>query len=172
LNPARLELAGFARDRGQVSSSDAVSLYPRLAAELEGVLDGTRIHWTGRGEPRTDAEGRTVPWLHLDIRAELPLCCQRCLEPMSVTLDLDRSFRFVENEATAEREDEESDEDVLVFEPRFDLRTLVEDELLMALPMIPMHESCSPGAGKLMGQEGPAAEPRRHPFAALERLKR
>ncbi len=45
-----------------------------------------------------------------------------------------RSFRFVADEATAEALDEECDEDLLALSREFDLRELIEDELLMACP--------------------------------------
>ena len=57
-------------------------------------------------------------------------------------LEVDRWFRFVADEATAELEDDDSEEDVLALEPRPDIAQLVEDELLMAMPLVPMHETC------------------------------
>ena len=68
--------------------------------------------------------------------------CQRCLTPVDVPLDVERSFRFVADEATAEALDEECDEDLLALSREFDLRELIEDELLMALPVVPRHEEC------------------------------
>ncbi|MFC3217232.1 hypothetical protein [Comamonas sp. JC664] len=47
-----------------------------------------------------------------------------------------------EDEATAAALDDESEEDVLVLAPQIDALELIEDELLMALPMVPMHEVC------------------------------
>ena len=61
--------------------------------------------------------------------------------PVDVPLDVERSFRFVADEATAEALDEECDEDLLALGREFDLRELIEDELLMALPVVPRHES-------------------------------
>jgi uncharacterized protein len=60
--------------------------------------------------------------------------CQRCLTPVDVPLDVERSFRFVADEATAEALDDECDEDLLALSREFDLRELIEDELLMACP--------------------------------------
>jgi uncharacterized protein len=91
---------------------------------------------------------------------------------VAVNLNLERSFRFVEDESTAERDDEESEEDVLVFEPLLNLHSLVEDEILMALPMIPMHEACSPAGAPPHDHDAGKNEPLRNPFAALVRLRR
>ena len=104
-------------------------------------------------------------WLHLQAQADLPLACQRCLGPVVVNLRVDRRFRFVASEAIAEAEDEDCEEDLLVFQKRFDLLDLLEDELLMELPLVPMHPFC-PGVVPRQPDD-----PRPHPFSALARLK-
>lgn len=105
----------------------------------------TRIcSWTGKRFPeiRPEAGGPGQIWLHLSVHASFPMECQRCLTPVDVPLDVERSFRFVADEATAEALDEECDEDLLALSREFDLRELIEDELLMALPVVPRHEEC------------------------------
>ncbi len=81
-------------------------------------------------------------WLHLRADAVLPLTCQRCLGPVEVALAVDRSFRFVADEELAAAEDELAEEDVLALSRSFDLVELVEDELLMEMPLAPRHEVC------------------------------
>ncbi|MDO5653087.1 MAG: YceD family protein, partial [Brachymonas sp.] len=61
----------------------------------------------------------------------------------------------------------------LVYGKQFDLLALVEDELLMALPLAPRHETCAAPdlpvqASDASGEEN--ATP--HPFAALQQLKK
>jgi len=57
----------------------------------------------------------------------------------------------------------------------FNLLELIEDELLMALPVVPKHETC-PAPVKLQAQDAdfdaaaPAAQ-KPNPFAILEQLK-
>jgi uncharacterized protein len=60
-----------------------------------------------------------------------------------------------------------------VFQPRFDLHTLVEDELLLALPLVPMHSVCPTPVRLQVGEEALAADdvPPAHPFAALAAFK-
>ena len=55
---------------------------------------------------------------------------------------VDRSFRFVPDEQTAAAEDDESEEDLLALSADFDLMELIEDELLMELPVAPRHAVC------------------------------
>ena len=88
-------------------------------------------------------------------------------------VEVDRWFRFVADEATADAEDEESEEDVLVMEPRFDLHSLIEDELLLALPLIPMHDVCPEPVRMSAGELPESAETEKpHPFAALAALRK
>jgi uncharacterized protein len=92
-----------------------------------------------------------------------------------VPLEVDRWFRFVADESKAEAEDDQSEEDVLALEPKPDLLALIEDELLMAMPLVPMHDVCPQplllSAGTVNGDEA-ASEVRPNPFATLSRLKK
>lgn len=113
--------------------------------------------------------------MHLQASAAVPLSCQRCLGPVITPLEVDRWFRFVADEATAETEDDDSEEDVLALEPRPDLLDLLEDELLMAVPLVPMHGACP--APLPAAADDPGALPEEistppHPFAALARLRK
>jgi uncharacterized protein len=92
-------------------------------------------------------------------------------------LEVKRSFRFVRDAALAEAEDAGSEEDVLALRSAFDLRALVEDELLLALPLVPRHEVCpqplpqpSPQEPDPLQSQEEATAP--HPFAKLAALKR
>ncbi len=120
-----------------------------------------------------DETGVEHLWLHLALDLSMPLTCQRCLGPVDIALAVKQSFRFVASEEAAEAEDEEAEEDVLVLSQDFNLRELIEDELLMALPLVPRHETC-PVEIKLEaadpGFESALAE-KRNPFAVLANLQ-
>ena len=76
-------------------------------------------------------------------------------------------------EAEAEAQDDDAEEDLLVLEPQFDLLALLEDELLMAFPLVPMHEQCpSPPSFQAGEAELPPEDAKPHPFAALAQLKK
>ena len=112
-------------------------------------------------------------WLQLRWSAQVPLHCQRCLEPYLEPLHDERWFRFVADEASALAEDEVSAEDLLVWQPRFDLLELIEDELLLALPLVPMHPACPstlPGYAEATAPEEDEP-PRPNPFRALAQRK-
>jgi uncharacterized protein len=121
---------------------------------------------------REKTAGATLqPWLRLKGSATVPMICQRCLQAMEVPLKFDQEFRFVADEATAELEDEDSEEDVLAIRPDFPLRELVEDELLLAAPPVPMHDVCPDPLPMAAGESAlEGVEEREHPFAALQSL--
>ncbi|MBS0315580.1 MAG: DUF177 domain-containing protein [Proteobacteria bacterium] len=173
-DPAHLDIAAFAQAGGQLAAHDTLQKYKRLMQEAHGLGADLPVNWRAQGEWRAGSGAGAQPWLHLEADAVVPLTCQRCLGRVDVPLAVDRVFRFVADEDTAAAEDEISEEDVLVQSHGFDLRALVEDELLLALPLVPMHEAC-PTPVKLSARdaafdEAEAADP--GPFAALERLKR
>lgn len=105
-------------------------------------------------------------WLHLRGQAQVVLRCQRCLELMPTVLCFDRRYLFVRDEEQAARLDEDLEDDVLVLERELDLHALVEDELLLAMPLVPMHDACT---APMPGPE--AASPSIGPFASLAVLR-
>jgi uncharacterized protein len=178
-NPRALDVAALARRGSSLQGQLPLARLARLASSLAGPSDHM-AHWSAVVRavpvPGTEAE----PWLALHARAEVPLVCQRCLQPMIETLAVEREFRFVRSEEHAEREDEAAEEDVLALPPRLDLETLIEDELILALPLVPRHAVCPaplPAAiarpAAAAGAEPAAAEAApAHPFAALAALRR
>jgi uncharacterized protein len=165
----RLDVKAFARAGAVLSGQELLASYERLLQETGGQGADRPVQWQVRGEMRSDAGGFAQVWLHLSARVILPLTCQRCLETADIEVAVDRSFRFVGTEAQAAAEDEEAEEDVLALASDFNLHELIEDELLMALPLVPRHDSC-PTEVRLATQDADfeaasAAKP--HPFAAL-----
>jgi uncharacterized protein len=138
----RLDIKAFAKSQGALSGEASLSSLERLLAEAQG-LDGTRqVSWAVQGEMRTSAGVTEQCWLHVQASLSLPQTCQRCLFGVDIPVKVARDFRFVATEAQAEAEDEEAEEDVLAWSKSFDLLALIEDELLMALPLVPVHEVC------------------------------
>jgi uncharacterized protein len=82
-----------------------------------------------------------------------------------------RSFLFVHGEHAAAELDADSEDDVLALTRALDLRALVEDELLLELPLVPRHEVC-PEPLKAAHEEIPPVEEKPNPFAVLASLKR
>lgn len=172
-SPDRLDIKAFAQAGGQLSGHDSLLKYERLAQEAKGLHPDLLVDWRATAEVRSEVGGPGQIWLHLSVHASFPMECQRCLTPVDVPLSVERSFRFVADEATAEALDEECDEDLLALSREFDLRELIEDELLMALPVVPRHEECPisvPLASSDADFEAANSE-KPNPFAALAALR-
>ena len=167
-------MQAFARDGQPLVEMTPLSNLERLGQELHGPQTDLTINWRADGELRPHAGADDEIWLRLEAKASLPLTCQRCMSAVLTAVEIDQWYRFVADEAIAMAEDDQSEEDLLVMAPQFDLLEVLEDELLMALPLVPMHESCpltpvfSAGEGELAGMDD--AKP--HPFAALAQLKK
>ena len=116
---------------------------------------------------------RELPSVVLNASARVDLVCQRCLGPLEETLDVQRQFYWVMNEDTAMALDEAMEEDVLVSSSAFDGQALIEDELIMSLPLVPMHETCLVALPQQLGlsTEEESLSIRPNPFAVLSGLK-
>ena len=171
-DPLSLDVAAFAKDGGHLEGHWPWHHLDRLrdathAEAPPGV--GGEVRWQARGEWRRDG-GAGQPWLHLKASARMSLVCQRCLGPVEEPLEVARSYLFVHGEDAAAQLDADSEDDVLALTRALDLRELVEDELLLALPLVPRHEVC-PEPLPLADEPG-GFDDKPNPFAALAALKR
>lgn len=172
-SPDRLDVNAFAQTQTHIESQDPLSQFNRLALEAQGPHDGVYVRWAAQGETRTEVGSEPQVWLHLQGEVDLPMVCQRCLTLAAIPLDVDRSFRFVADEATAEALDDESEEDLLALSREFNLLELLEDELLMELPVVPMHDVCPEIVPLASSDEDfeQANSEKPNPFAALSDLR-
>jgi len=180
-NADRLDIRAFALAGASLKADEPLTRFERLLEEAhledDGRPEALQVQWQAHGEMRPSAKGGSpAVWLHLEARTSVPLTCQRCLGPADTPLVVDRWFRFVADEAAAAAEDDDCEEDLLALEPRPNLHELLEDELLMELPLVPMHEVCPvpvvmQAADPGVGAQGDEPE-RRNPFAELARLKK
>ena len=177
-DPARLDVAAFARARGRLEGRTPLSDLRRLAESLVCPADGSGqpVEWTAVGT-WTERVGRPPePRIALRASARVWQTCQRCLQPAVEDLVVDNSFFFVDGEEEAARLDEEGDEDVLALPRALKLLDLLEDELILALPIVPRHTVCpDPLAydpGVAAAEDSAQTEAPAHPFAALAGLKR
>jgi uncharacterized protein len=115
------------------------------------------------------------PVLEGELSVALAEVCQRCLEPMRLVLRARPALVFgAEDDAAAAAAAEGFE--YCELEPGTTLRQLLEDEMLLSIPVSPVHErneDCGPLAGKLVELEPTRDEDKRSsPFAALAQLKR
>ena len=104
------------------------------------------------------------------------LVCQRCLQAMDVGVEAATQVGLIASEADADRVPEEL-EPVLAPNGRISVGELVEEELLLTLPIVPLHSEGEGGVCVVADAPAAATEERgeevQRPFAGLaELLKR
>lgn len=177
--PERLDIEAFARAGAALEGEWPAERLVRWAQSQwrrdEEAFPLAAVRWALRGECRERVGAVPDVWLQVEAQAVGRLECQRCLQAVEVPLAITTRFRFVRDEAAAEAEDLEAEEDVLALSRAFDAQALIEDELLLALPLVPLHATCTPPAPLVHepeGFEGDDELERPHPFAALAALKK
>lgn len=179
LDPRRLDVEACAKDGRSLEGDTPLSAYARLvdmAHPDQRPSADDAVHWQLAGRQVPQRGGTPQVWLDLRATTRMAMVCQRCLRPVETPVDIDRSIRFVAGEDAAAALDADLEEDVLALSRAFDAQELVEDELLLALPLVPRHEVCpTPLALPAAGADEPAevaSDGAPHPFAALAAWKR
>lgn len=117
-----------------------VGNFERLAQEF--VNPQAQLQYRICGE--LDARGR--PRLRSRILGGLQVECQRCLKPLDVSVDSEHVLYLARDEGEAERlETALANEalEVIVVGQTLDLATVVEDEVLLSLPLMLVHDECA-----------------------------
>lgn len=118
---------------------------------------------------RSDIDRRVI--IDLQVEAELPLVCQASLEVYDEQVRRRSELAVIDKEYEQE-EIPENYEPVLTENGRLAIASLVEDELLLALPQIPRKPGLEVVEYSTGGEMRKSAEPkkraRKNPFAALQ----
>jgi uncharacterized protein len=156
-----VELAGRA---ARLERRVGLSQLPRLAEA--GALDGTHV----RAQIDFGTfEGRVT--VAVQVRGEVMLACQRCLRPCACELDESAALAVIARD---------TDEVPGGYEPlpgdaeRLSLTEVIEEQVLLGLPLVPMHANAAQcgaaGAALAAAQDEPAADETQRPFANLRQL--
>lgn len=157
----------FAGNSRQISGEVPVAEMPRLLDALEdsrGILE-----YTVRGG--ADKQGR--PLLDVSITGNCRLRCQRCLGAMEHAVQIDTRL-LLRDQASLDALDsdvaggEEEEFDSILADAHLDVLDLLEEEILLSLPIAPRHESGACQATEV----GARHEEEQNPFAVLAKLKR
>ena len=153
----------FARNASELRATVPVADMPRLRDVLYD--QSGHMSYTLAGAVSTDG----IASLRLAISAGLMMTCQRCLGPVLVQLQSVRSFELVpQGEELGDPSEEPDEIERIHADPALDVGTLIEDEVILCLPMIAGHEpgKCSPPV--MVGAEDEI----KLPFSSLAVLRR
>src|SRR5712664_1298734 len=123
--------------------------FARAASEQRGVLGMEKLQRLAKMQCSTEGleyclrGGRTgngKPCLRLSVRGSVELLCQRCLEPIQVPIAIDAELQLAESVREVSEADDEIDR--VLASRHMDVGGLVEDEVILALPMVPRQEQC------------------------------
>ncbi|MEB2326185.1 MAG: YceD family protein [Pseudomonas sp.] len=145
----------------------SLSQLQRLAESLDDDQGVVRASFAfGRDEQRTVV-------IHSQLDVDVKMICQRCLEPVVLPIHSECDYAVV-NEGASSQHLPKGYDVLEVGEDPLDLLALVEDELLLALPIVPLHdpEICQPPVGPDEPEPSEDEVTRSNPFSVLAQLKR
>ncbi|UOD49595.1 YceD family protein [Orrella daihaiensis] len=180
--PPKIDLNQLARNNGSVAGVFPIVRLSRLVQDLPAqhhIRELADIEQDATGAVWYEFKGSSQqgrrPRVWLKVQAVVTLICQRCLGVMPFVIDETVEFELFPNEAKANASDsvDEADPDApepLVADGPIDLLGLVEDQLILAIPYVPKHETCEPA--KTSAGDPVEQVKRESPFKVLEGLKR
>ena len=124
----------FAHTALEQRGSLGVEQLPRLA-QMQCSTASVEYHLRG------GRASNGKPCLRISVRGSIELICQRCLSPLPVPIAVDVELQLAESL----REISEADDHVdrVLSSRHMDVGQLVEDEMILVLPMVPRHEACA-----------------------------
>jgi uncharacterized protein len=162
--PAVIDSLEFARSEQELAGELPVACLERLHDVLTDT-DGT-LRYVVRG----GKDERQRPFLELEIEGELHLQCQRCLEGLSHPVELHSALLLIpRGEQPDELLDDPSEPDAIEASSELNVSELIEDEVLLSLPLSPRHAE-----GICASRTQPAEEDAGRPsaFSQLAALRR
>ncbi|NOX93442.1 MAG: hypothetical protein GXP18_13605 [Gammaproteobacteria bacterium] len=167
-------LALAARGRtleGRLPISSLPRLLPLLATDEQSSTEQGDVEYLLEFGVDEGKSPRITGW----VKATLPLMCQRCMETMGFPVLTRTRLGIVSSRAAAQQLPECYDP-LLVLDAEITVASIIEDELILALPQVAVHndEECPQGEAFLNigdGQEDATTMRRENPFAVLSRLR-
>ena len=157
-----LALAEAGREfSGSLDLAALARLAPLLATD-QGRLDVNLV---------LDRDEAGTRFLAGQVHAQLQLLCQRCLGPMDFALDSAFRLGLVRGEEEARTLPSDYEPLMVGAEP-MPLAEIVEDEVLLALPIVALHREPHPCAAEQYQEALPEDAQRENPFAVLAQFKR
>ena len=154
-----------------------IAALPRVAEETSSVELGDGFDWQVKTHFADSPGSEPRQILELAVKGRIHLICQSCLRDCGLDLAQESRFVLVSSEEEADAFPMEDDQqEPLVASQHFDLLGLIEDEILLSMPLIPKHPegACQPHASSFgaVGEDMDASEKPQNPFNKLKNMKK
>jgi uncharacterized protein len=154
-----------------------ISALPRLVEEASSIESGDGFHWQIKTHFVDSPGSEPQQILEIAVKGRIHLVCQSCLQDCGLDLSQESRFVMVATEAEADAFPMEDDQqEPLVASQHYDLLSLIEDEILLSLPLIPKHPegACQPHASSFGAGGGATDTPEKpqNPFNILKNMKK
>ena len=159
--PDQLKLFNFAKKEVSLSGIYQISDFPKISEIASNKEDYVRV------ELSFYFKNNKTPCVEGIIELDVVLACQRCLDNLSIALQVNFNLAFVRH--NQESEELDSHYEIYVIEEE-ELATLdlISDEILLSIPMVPMHDyDCI----KEINEQEIVEEKSENPFAILKKIK-
>ncbi len=161
IDPFRFANSGI-RLTGQIPLSSMRRLSEQLVND-EGMVD-VDMHF--------DIDETGLPFMQGRFQASIQLICERCMSPMTLQLDIAALLGILRHERKVEGLAEQYEPWIIDDAKQVDPALMVEDELILALPIVPKHDYvCLPDDVWHAGETESEADKPVSPFAVLAALK-
>ncbi|MCY0388562.1 DUF177 domain-containing protein [Robbsia sp. Bb-Pol-6] len=143
--------------RGTAQLGDLARMVDELPADAPANARDALLTWFVRGETRrevrreaagngaltTSSHTVSQPYLTLEARGRSWLECQRCMQALAFPIEIDTVYRVMDSDAEADAIAlDDSEIEVIVGSASFDLIDLIDEEVVLSLPMVPKHDVC------------------------------
>ena len=166
LFPVQVDPLQCIEQDAKFSGSIAVSKLGRLQGFLEGDSGEAQV------EIHFGHDDMGIPLLRGQCQAQVHMTCQRCMNPVEVDVQTRFELGIVFSDEKAKHLPKQY-EPIIVENDSLELLPVIEDEMILSLPMFAYHDECDDN--KLKANEEPLpveTEAPSNPFSVLEQLKK
>nr|WP_086940775.1 23S rRNA accumulation protein YceD [Thaumasiovibrio occultus] len=165
--PLTVDPIRAAQKRSDYDGIITANLLERLAESTQSVNSDASVTLT------FDIDNQRLVVLHGKASVSVDLECQRCGDAYTHSYEVEFFYSPLRNPEKADELPEAYEPIEIDENGEISLLQLIEDELMVALPQVAMHDEvdCKVSSDNLVFGEIPSADERPNPFAVLESLK-
>ncbi len=158
-----IDILRLAKSRERIEGSLQLDSFERLKDVLLENSDKLDYHLSFY----VDESGTCV--IQTEISGRLVLKCQRCLGPLAIEIKKNSNLGLVKDKDEADALDNKY-EPLQLDENTISVLDMIEDELILSIPLAPLHEQKKCSSTEILERINADARPQ--PFAALAALKK